>query len=424
MKLLCKTLMLFSTLGLPLSVNVASAQGDAAPRYLCQSNEKVVFGCTAGDKMLSLRASPKFTSTSGYMQYRFGTPTKIELTYPEARKPPKGYFWHSSTLYSGGFDERVRFKNQGVQYLIFDRMIRTGFDEAGNNPEMTSGVLLRIPGKQDTVRLCTGNDNEAQPNDGFLLGESTRLDDLLDNEEFDYNYTFDSPASPAKPSTAKPLQQIRARLGRLDSIVTPDNLPFGFKPAAELADAAKTAAANSKDPETKGEMELARLRAIQIALYSLPAEPVKRAAEPYASWLKAQGKQIFADEISGAYLVSADSFWKLADRYKKAAIGDAIAFHAANNALGGECEGSMACHSIASLHSEGEYLKRYPKGAYVDQAVGMVNGMLKSLLADWHNQPDERADTHLAEWEAILKQVDGKAAKQARQSISRLKTMK
>ena len=217
------------------------------------------------------------------------------------------------------------------------------------------------------------------------------------------------------------LELTRAKLGKEDKVLTGDALPLGFSDAVELAAFAKTAAAKSTDPETQGEMALARLRAMQVAAYALPMEQEKRAAEPYASWLKAQGDQVFADEVSGSYLVPAANFWKLADKYKNAAIGDAIAFHAANAALGGECEGFMSCYSVASQRSEGEYLKRFPKGKYVEPALAMVKTTLDALQADWDSQRDERAETNLAGWEAILKPVEGKTAEQLRKQLNRLK---
>jgi hypothetical protein len=81
----------------------------------------------------------------------------------------------------------------------------------------------------------------------------------------------------------------------------------------------------------------------------------------------------------------------------------------------------MSCYSVASQRSEGEYLKRFPKGKYVEPALAMVKTTLDALQADWDSQRDERAETNLAGWEAILKPVEGKTAEQLRKQLNRLK---
>lgn len=219
------------------------------------------------------------------------------------------------------------------------------------------------------------------------------------------------------------LEQIREKVGPLDVFHPADGDLPSFDELAKLVDGIKVAVASSTDPESKGELELAYLRALQTALVALPAEPEKRDAEPYASWLKAQGELVFQDEISGSWLVPANEYWKLADTYKDAAVGDAIAFHAANAPLGGECEGMISCGSMASLRAEGEYLKRFPKGKFVEPALDLVNQTLASMLADWDNQPEESTEANktLTEWEAILAPLpDNELAQKAREHLSQL----
>ena len=53
-------------------------------RFLCSTEETLLFGCDSGPKMISVCASPGFSATTGYVQYRFGTPGKIELSYPRS----------------------------------------------------------------------------------------------------------------------------------------------------------------------------------------------------------------------------------------------------------------------------------------------------------------------------------------------------
>lgn len=219
------------------------------------------------------------------------------------------------------------------------------------------------------------------------------------------------------------LEQIRAKVGPIEVFHPMDGDPPGFEEASKLAAAVKVAATSATDPEIKGELETDYLRALQMALSALPMEPDKVAAEPYASWLKAQGERVFQDEISGLWMVPANEYWTLADTYKDAAVGDAIAFQATNAPMGGECEGQMSCNSIASLRAEGEYLKRFPKGKYTDMALDLVNNNLDAMLADWDSQPEAQAETSktLAEWATVLAPVaDSAMAKQVKEKLARL----
>ncbi|MGY2173582.1 hypothetical protein [Pseudomonas azotoformans] len=143
----------FLTMG---AIALDALAGTSEQNYLCKTQETLLFGCDSGPKMISVCASRDFSATTGYVQYRFGTPGKIELSYPEKPSPPKGHFWLSSTAYSGGGVAHLRFTNHGVTYAVFDRMVRTNFTPGEpNDPEMSEGVVVRPQGKKATRRLCT-----------------------------------------------------------------------------------------------------------------------------------------------------------------------------------------------------------------------------------------------------------------------------
>jgi hypothetical protein len=131
---------------------------ETAPKYLCKPEETVLFGCESGKKMISVCASHGFSAETGYVQYRIGTPARIELSYPETLTPAKGHFWYSFTGYSGGAEAHLRFGNQGVTYVVFDRTVRTNFVPGEPNyPDMSEGVVVLQQGKKATKRLCTAS---------------------------------------------------------------------------------------------------------------------------------------------------------------------------------------------------------------------------------------------------------------------------
>ena len=149
----------------------------AESNYLCRSDEQVVFGCKAGAKMISVCASVPFTPTSGYVQYRFGTLSKLELEYPEKQEPPKDHFWLSTAMYSGGGEARIRFQNQGYQYTVFDRTVRTGFGGGPNNPKFSAGVGVIAQGQKNKTKGCSDN--------GSVRSVAY---ENLDREDFDDDY--------------------------------------------------------------------------------------------------------------------------------------------------------------------------------------------------------------------------------------------
>ncbi len=152
--------------------------GTSQPSYLCKAQETLLFGCDSGPKMISVCASQGFSATTGYVQYRFGTPGNIELSYPEKLSPPNGHFWLSSTGYSGGGEAHLRFVNHGVTYAVFDRMVRTNFTPGEpNDPDMSEGIVVRPQGKKATTRLCTHSEG----------GIRAQAYTTIEREDFDDN---------------------------------------------------------------------------------------------------------------------------------------------------------------------------------------------------------------------------------------------
>lgn len=148
----------------------------AVPGSLCQAPEKRIFDCAVGEKRLSVCASSNLGPKSGTVQYRFGSVDKPELLYPPRPAAPADVFWSSRTMYSGGGEFRIRFRNGSYDFLVFDSSQRTGFGAAGNETVFTAGVVVKQKGKLLAVRKCTG--------DAFVDSE---LLDFLPEEDFDYD---------------------------------------------------------------------------------------------------------------------------------------------------------------------------------------------------------------------------------------------
>ena len=210
-------------------------------------------------------------------------------------------------------------------------------------------------------------------------------------------------------------------LDLLRSKLKAETLSFADAVAAyKLAD---TALPQAKTSNAKGELELDKLIALQRSYDSIPADKMQQA--PYLDWYKQHSTISFGDDPSGQYLVSTKAFWALADQYKHDAIGDEIAWRASQQRLGGECEGFIGCSSIASQHTDGEYLKRYPKGRYVKPALANVTENFKYMLQEWHKPEQDTGDVNLKAWDTILSpQANNPNAKKALGYLKQMQALK
>lgn len=113
--------------------------------------------------------------------------------------------------------------------------------------------------------------------------------------------------------------------------------------------------------------EYKRLVNLQTALRKIPM--ARQDKEPHRSFLRRNDKDIVYSDPAGEWYVRSKRFWDLEARYHKLPIADKIAWTAAENQLPGECEGYVPCYLSVLRMTYGEYLTRFPKGAFRKRAV-------------------------------------------------------
>ncbi|HOX47003.1 MAG TPA: hypothetical protein PK668_25630 [Myxococcota bacterium] len=121
-----------------------------APKTLCKPDEWVVFGCQMleGGKLLSVCASKdlglKDGEVTGTIEYRFGRPGKVELTFPEGGLIVEGAF--NFTRYTRPQDTMLAltFVNKGAKYEVYA-------DYVGN--DQAAGVRVTPVGKTEPIPL-------------------------------------------------------------------------------------------------------------------------------------------------------------------------------------------------------------------------------------------------------------------------------
>ncbi|WP_092297833.1 hypothetical protein [Pseudomonas sp. NFIX28] len=86
---------------------------------LCESYEDIYFSCPLpGGKIVSVCASGNDKPSSGYVQYRYGAPEKIELFYPRSKLPPEGRFYVVNASEGSVNLDIIKFYNGKYTYLV------------------------------------------------------------------------------------------------------------------------------------------------------------------------------------------------------------------------------------------------------------------------------------------------------------------
>jgi hypothetical protein len=100
---------------------------------LCAPDELVVFSCRIGDKAVSVCRSADASSSSGYLQYRFGSLVSgaaPELALPEGRSIPPNSAHGDIDAFAGGGGSWLRFSNGPTTYTVYTGIGKWGPDGA------------------------------------------------------------------------------------------------------------------------------------------------------------------------------------------------------------------------------------------------------------------------------------------------------
>ena len=87
----------------------------------CAPAEQILFHCRMqhSAKMLSLCAARDLSATSGYLQYRFGRPGKVELEFPQDRTKTQRHFRYSHYFRFQTDRTELSFRHGGFEYVVY-----------------------------------------------------------------------------------------------------------------------------------------------------------------------------------------------------------------------------------------------------------------------------------------------------------------
>ncbi|MGR8979214.1 MAG: hypothetical protein ACU84H_03860 [Gammaproteobacteria bacterium] len=144
---------------LALSLPAISVTALADATSHCGPSEQIIYSCRIKDsrKVVSLCASKDLSSKSGYLQYRFGRPAKIELEFPKERQNSRQQFRYTHYFRFQIDRTEVSFKNAGYEYTVYN-----DYDGEESVPKRETGVRV------NTTELPCGN---LATQKLFMLGE-------------------------------------------------------------------------------------------------------------------------------------------------------------------------------------------------------------------------------------------------------------
>ncbi|MBC7882276.1 MAG: hypothetical protein H7Y37_13195 [Anaerolineae bacterium] len=157
-------------------LTVFSEPAHALPaKNLCSTQEQVILSCTLkkNERILSLCASKNLGANKGYLQYRFGKRSRIELVFPVNRQGSQKAFTYARYTRPLVTYLQVRFVNLDYTYEIFSQS-----DATPGASFASTGIAVTPDSKKATRTFeCT------QPISGSLskLEGTVPQVDFLDN---------------------------------------------------------------------------------------------------------------------------------------------------------------------------------------------------------------------------------------------------
>ncbi|HEY0115027.1 MAG TPA: hypothetical protein VGB54_04840, partial [Allosphingosinicella sp.] len=121
---------------------------------LCAPGETPLFQCRIGSRRAAV-CGGRSASGQAYAQYRYGRPGALELAYPATTNGGTGNMVRAIIPYSGGGEAQFHFTNEGHQYVVYSRMVRTRFDGRNNAPRFSAGIMVRRDGRTLADRACS-----------------------------------------------------------------------------------------------------------------------------------------------------------------------------------------------------------------------------------------------------------------------------
>lgn len=176
----------FAQSKIELQSDLASRDARIKAESHCVGEERVIFTCKIGKKIVSVCANAIVGANQGYLQYRFGEKRKVELDIPEKqgyKSSMVSYFTVSGTT---DFAHYVRFTNGSYSYFVYSASNRGQDDpETGASTRVESSGLLVMKGEQKVSdRRCDFPAHDQNMSEDFWKNGVVILDVTNDPNPF------------------------------------------------------------------------------------------------------------------------------------------------------------------------------------------------------------------------------------------------
>ncbi|MEW6128187.1 MAG: SH3 domain-containing protein [Acidobacteriota bacterium] len=153
---------------------------------------------------------------------------------------------------------------------------------------------------------------------------------------------------------------------------------MSYADATDLFRFLSSAVKEMKTPADAATIELAKLLALHKTALTIQSDQQEQ--EPYKTFLKTNEASLIYSEPAGSWFLNTDALWNLHKKYATLPVAERIAWAAAQNPVGGECEGYVPCHVARINITIGRYLKLYPQGAHAAEALTQISEEAQSLI--------------------------------------------
>ncbi|MGH8548697.1 MAG: hypothetical protein ACRERU_08900 [Methylococcales bacterium] len=114
----------------------------------CAADETIMFSCNTGKKIISVCGSKTASTSSQYLQYRFGPKGAPDLLYPDKKVHPGNNVRARTLTFAGGGGAYIRFQRDQYAYVVYTALGRGWGEKAG--------VVVERDHKQVTSLPCKG----------------------------------------------------------------------------------------------------------------------------------------------------------------------------------------------------------------------------------------------------------------------------
>lgn len=126
----------------------------------CVPPERAVFSCRTGAKTISVCSSEDLSATAGVLQYRFGRPAAVELSYPPANARWREVTRGGTLMFSGGGGAFLAFARGPYRYIVYSAI--------GKGWGSKAGVVVEKGQKRIANVVCKGEAQSELGPDLFL----------------------------------------------------------------------------------------------------------------------------------------------------------------------------------------------------------------------------------------------------------------